>query len=222
MQHEVERYRRETRILHWLIAISFSLLFLTGLVLFVPALGFLAQDSWTRVIHRIMAVVFVVAPLHYMLTNWKASWHGIKEAFTWGMDDIGWLLAAPRYYFLCDESRMPPQEHINTGQKMWWLMVLLCSLGFTGTGFVMWFLKPIVPDVFFQWMVVLHDLLFIATAPMFFVHVYLSCFHPLMGPASEGAWSSMARGKVSVHYAQSHHGKWYARVVARAGRKIAK
>jgi len=212
MEQEVERYRKPTRILHWVHLCAFVALFLTGLILFIPQLGILAQDSWTRLIHRLAAVVFIVAPLIYIPMNWKASWHGIKDAFTWGADDIGWLKAAPSYYFLCDEEAMPPQEHMNTGQKMWWFMVLVFGVIFVITGYIMWFFKEIAPAALLQWMVFIHDVAFIATGAMFFVHIYMSVIHPLVRPLRTGAWSSMiTRGKVSVEYAKSHHGKWYER-----------
>jgi len=213
MEQEVERYRKPTRILHWIHAGAFTILFFTGLILFIPGLGILAQDSWTRVLHRIAAFIFVVAPLIYIPMNWKATWHGIKDAFNWGMDDIGWLIAAPRYYFLADEESMPPQEHMNTGQKMWWLMVIVFGLVFVLTGLIMWAAKEKAPAEVLQWMVLVHDIAFITTGSMFFLHIYLSVIHPLMRPLRTGAWSSMARGKVSAHYAKSHHGKWYERVI---------
>ena len=93
MAQEVERYRKPTRVLHWVHAVAFVLLFLTGLILFIPPLGVLAQDSWTRVIHRVAALIFVVAPLIYIPMNWKSTWRGIKDAFSWGEKDIGWLRA---------------------------------------------------------------------------------------------------------------------------------
>ncbi len=212
MVQEVERYRKPTRIFHWVNLSAFVVLFLTGLTLFLPPLAVLAQDSWTRVIHRIAAVVFVIGPVIYMVTNWKATWRGVKEAFTWGAEDLGWLRAAPRYYFLADEKAMPPQPHMNTGQKMWWFMVLVFGVIFAITGLIMWFFKGIAPAALLQWMVFIHDIAFIATGCMLFVHIYLSVAHPLMRPLRTGAWSSMmTRGKVSVEYAKSHHGKWYER-----------
>lgn len=217
MEQEIERYRRPTRILHWLNTVSFVALFITGLVLFIPFLGPLAEDNWSRVLHRIASFLFVLVPLIYLLTNWKASWRGIKEAFVWGADDIGWLKAAPRYYFLADEKAMPPQGHMNTGQKMWWLMVIVLGLVFVITGFIMWAFKTTAPPVLLQWMVLVHDIAFIATGCMLFVHIYLSVIHPLMRPLRTGAWSSMARGKVSVEYAKSHHAKWYRKVSRTAG-----
>ena len=214
MEHEVKRYRQPTRVFHWVHTAAFLVLFLTGLVLFVPPIAILAQDSWTRVIYRVAALVFVIAPLIYVPMNWKATLKGVKEAFTWGVDDLGWLQAAPRYYFLADERAMPPQPHMNSGQKLWWFMVLVFSCVFIATGFVMWGLKTTAPHVLLQWMVFIHDVAFITTGAMLFVHIYLSVMHPLMGPASEGAWSSMARGKVSAEYARSHHRKWYDEIAA--------
>lgn len=212
METEIERYRKPTRILHWIHAGAFVALFLTGLILFVPPLGFLAQDSWTRVIHRVAAILFVVAPLIYIPLNWKATLRGIKDAFSWGGEDIGWMKAAPLYYFLSDEEAMPPQEHMNTGQKLWWLMVIVFGVIFAITGVIMWFAKTAAPIALLQWMVIIHDIAFITTGSMLFVHIYLSVVHPLMRPLRTGAWSSMARGKISVDYAKSHHAKWYDRV----------
>lgn len=215
MESEVERYRKPTRILHWFHTGAFIVLFLTGLILYAPPLAILAQDSWTRILHRIAAVIFVAGPLIYLIFNYKAALKGIAEAFRWGEEDLGWLLAAPRYYFFNDEGAMPPQGHMNTGQKMWWLMVIVFGTLFVVTGFVMWAFKTIAPAPILQWSVLLHDVAFIATGAMFFVHVYLSVVHPLMRPLRTGAWSSMARGKVSVEYARSHHARWYASIAAK-------
>jgi len=212
--HEVEKYSKPVRVLHWVHTGSFILLFLTGLVLFIPQLGFLAQDSWTRLIHRIAALTFVVVPIIYLSFNWNASWKAIREAFNWGSADIGWLQAAPRYYFLGDEKGMPPQGHMNTGQKMWWFMVIVFSVIFILTGLVMWFFKTIAPSAVLQWTVFIHDIAFIVTGVMLFVHIYLSVLHPLMTEA----WGSMVGGKVSVEYAKSHHGKWYDEITKSEGK----
>ncbi len=207
--HEVEKYRKPVRVLHWIHSGAFVLLFLTGLVLFIPQLGFLAEDSWTRLIHRIGAAIFVIIPIIYLIINPKSVCRGLKEAFTWSSEDMGWLKAAPRYYFVIgDERDMPPQEAMNTGQKMWWFMVLVFGVIFVITGAVMWFAKTSAPPAVLQWMVFIHDVCFIATGCMFFVHIYTGVFHPLMTEA----WNSITGGKVSVEYARKHHGKWYAEV----------
>src|SRR4030042_3334757 len=202
--HEVEKYRKAIRVLHWIHSGAFVLLFLTGLVLFIPALGFLAQDSWTRLIHRIGAVIFIVAPAIYIILDPRAVIRGIKQALTWGSEDMGWLRAAPRYYFLGDEKSMPPQGAMNTGQKMGWFMVVAFGGLFVLTGLIMWFGKTTAPDAVLRWMVFIHDVAFIVTGAMFFLHIYLAVFHPLMNEA----WGSMIYGKISADYAKAHHGKW--------------
>ncbi len=215
MDRKVEKYRLAIRILHWVHAGAFVLLFLTGLVLFVPVLGFLAEDSWTRVIHRVGATVFILAPVVYTILDPRAAIRGIKQALTWGQDDIVWLTAAPRYYFLGDEQSMPPQGSMNTSQKMWWFMVLVFGVVFVITGLVMWFGKASVPPSILRWMVFVHDVAFIVTGAMFFVHIYLSVFHPLMNES----WASMTGGKISVRYARTHYGKWYQEVSRNKERK---
>ena len=203
--HEVEKYRKSTRVLHWVHSGAFVLLFLTGLVLFIPQLGILAQDSWTRIIHRVAAVLFVVIPIIYLILKPKASWQGIKDAFNWGSEDIGWLKAAPRYYFLGDEKDMPPQGHMNTGQKLWWFMVIVFGVLFVISGLIMWAFKTTAAPALLQWMVLLHDVAFIVTGAMLFVHIYLGVIHPMMTES----WKAITGGKISTEYAKSHHGKWY-------------
>jgi formate dehydrogenase subunit gamma len=208
----VERYKKQTRILHWVHTGSFIMLLVTGLILYTPFLAFLGQDGWTRYVHRIFAVLFILAPLFYLISNPKSAFQGIREAFKWGFDDLGWLLAAPRYYFFNDEKAMPPQGHMNTGQKMWWFLVVVCGLIFAITGLIMWFGKTQAPSAIIQWSIFVHDISFIVTGLMILVHIYLSVVHPLMRPLKTGAWSSMSRGKVSAEYAMSHHAKWYAEI----------
>jgi len=160
------------------------------------------------VIHRIAAVLFVIAPLIYIPMNWKATKRGIKDAFSWGAADIGWLQAAPRYYFLGDEQGMPPQGHMNTGQKMWWFIVIVFGVIFVITGAVMWFAKTTAPAAVLQWMVFVHDIAFIVTGAMLLLHIYLGVIHPLMTES----WRTMVGGKMSAEYAKKHHAKWYEEV----------
>jgi len=207
----VEKYRRQTRILHWVHVGAFVALLITGIFLYFPPWGGLAEDNWTRMVHRLGAVVFVLAPIVYMVMNWKTSWESISEGLTWGWDDWGWVSAAPRYYFLGDEAAMPPQEHMNTGQKLWYLILLLFGPVFVITGILMWFFKDILPSGVFMWSAFAHDVAFIVVICMFFVHVYLSVLHPLMRKEG-GAFGSMINGTVTVKYAKSHHGKWYDRI----------
>ena len=212
---EIEKYSKITRILHHVHTVAFILLFLPGLVLFIPQLGFLAAGSWTRIIHRVAAAIFIIAPLLYLVMKPKAALHAVKEAFTWGKDDIGWLKAAPRYYFLSDEEGMPAQGHMNTGQKMWWFIVIVFGVLIALSGAVMWLFKTIAPAALLQWMVFVHDVAFIVMGAMLFVHVYLGVVHPMMTEA----WKAITKGTVSTEYAKSHHGLWYEERMKKANEK---
>ncbi len=207
MAKELEKYAKPTRLLHWVNLVVFVVLFITGLIIFIPGVSLAAQDSITRVLHRIAAVIFIIGPIIYMLTDWKNTWSGVKKAFIWGSDDIGWLQAAPRYYFLGDEAAMPPQDEMNTGQKLWWMIVIVGGVLLAITGGIMWFGKDAAPAALLQWMLFIHDVAFIVVGTMFFVHIYLGIMHPMM----KGAWGIITTGKVSDEYAKSHHAKWYDR-----------
>jgi len=211
----VEKYSKATRVLHHVHTTAFIVLFLTGLVLFIPGLGALARDSYTRIIHRVAASVFIIAPVVYFLLRPRAAIQALKDAFTWGAEDMGWLKAAPRYYFLSDEEGMPPQGHMNTGQKLWWFIVVVFGVVFIITGLVMWLMKTVAPPALFQWMVFAHDIAFIVTGAMLFVHVYLGVIHPMMTEA----WRAISKGTVSTEYARSHHGKWYEEQLQKADKK---
>ena len=200
---DLVKYRKPVRILHWVNAGAFVVLFLTGLILFIPALSSLAADGWTRLVHRIGAVVFIIGPIVFLVINPKGAMLGLKKAFSWGEADKGWLQAAPRYYFLGDEASMPPQGEMNTGQKLWWLITIVFGGLFIVTGLIMWFAPG--PAALQQWMVFIHDVAMIFTGAMFLLHIYLGVLHPMMTEA----WRAMATGRVSADYARTHHGRWY-------------
>ena len=133
------------------------------------------------------------------------SWRFIKETLTWGKDDIKWLQLAPDYYFGGYDSKMIPQGHVNTGQKMWEFITLSTGILFVITGLLMWFLKDTLTPGVFQWMVVIHDFAFILAFLMLLVHIYTGSLHPRM----KESLRSMLDGKVSKNYARSHYSKWY-------------
>jgi formate dehydrogenase subunit gamma len=201
----IERYTKGERTLHWVTAVTWAVLFITGLFLFVPWFGVAAQGGIAGIFHRIAAIVVVAWAARYFLRHPKASFKGIMFAFKWGMADFNWLKAAPAYYFFGKEEKMPPQEHMNTGQKLWWLIVLGAGALMVLTGAIMMFFKGVLPSAWFMWAGVFHAVGMVALFTMALVHVYLSVFHPKM----RGIFWSMVNGTVPAWYAESHHKKWY-------------
>ena len=215
-QKELLVFNTTQRFVHWLHTAAFTLLLITGAILYIPLLGnSLGRDVsgyMVRLIHRIGAIAFMLVPVLYIASDPKAFLADMKRVFTWGVSDFGWLVAAPGYYFLGNEEAMPPQDKFNTGQKLFYLTVVICIVGFIVTGLIMWFLKGIVPVGIFQWSVFVHDLCTIAYAAFFLVHFVLSVMHPLM----KGAINGMLFGWMPEEYVKRHHAKYYEEVVSKS------
>ena len=201
----IERFKKRTVWFHWVHTASFLVLLITGAILFLPGLGGPAAGGITRSIHRIAVVFFVGVPIVYFIINPKMSLKFIKETLTWGKGDFQWICRAPDYYFGGDDSKMMPQGHVNTGQKMWEFIVLATGMLFVLSGFFMWFLKDVLSPGVFQWFVIVHDIAFILAFLMLLVHIYTGSLHPRMTESLRSMWD----GKVSKTYASSHYGKWY-------------
>jgi len=199
------------RFVHWLIVVAFSLLVLTGMVLYVPQLLPLARGDagmLLRLLHRWGVVLAVLAVLIYIIFDLKGLLASMKRIFTWSKNDLGWLKAAPAYYFLGEESEMPPQDKFNTGQKLWYLTVVIGGVVLFVTGLLMWFGKGAIPPWLFQWSVLFHDLFAVAMSAFFLVHFYLAVAHPLM----RAGLDAIRFGFFPEEYVKHHHAKWYEKV----------
>jgi len=213
---EILMFNTTQRFVHWLHTAAFVVLMITGAMLYIPLFGnSIARGDGghlIRLFHRIGAIAFMLVPLIYIVFSpreWLAS---MRRIFTWGKDDWGWLKAAPRYYFLGDEEAMPPQDKFNTGQKLFYLVVVVCMAGFIVTGLIMWFGKGAVPVWMFRWSVLLHDLCTIAYVAFFLVHFMLAVAHPLM----KGSLNGMLFGWVPEEYVQRHHAKYYKEICSQS------
>jgi formate dehydrogenase subunit gamma len=204
----VERFKKRTIWFHWIHTAAFLVLLITGAILFFPGIGAPAAGGLTRFIHRIAVVFFVGAPIVYFFLNPRMSLHFIRETLTWGKEDLQWFSKAPDYYFGGAEEKMPPQGHVNTGQKMWQLVVLGTGILFLISGCLMWFFKDVLAPSVFGWSVVIHDIAFILAFLMLLVHIYLGIIHPRMTESLRSMWD----GKISKTYARNHYGKWYGEI----------
>jgi formate dehydrogenase subunit gamma len=209
---QIQKYSRPARIFHWIHATAFLVLVLTGLILIIKPLAFLAIGGWTRLLHRIAAIIFIIAPLVELLANTSTALSAIKMAFKWGKEDMDWIMAMPGYYFMSDETSLPPQDEMNTGQKLWFLSLLIFSPIFVITGILMWVIRTPAVQPVFQFAVTIHDFAFIVIFLMFLIHLYLDVIHP-MTRIRGGALKSMINGMVTRDFARAHHRRWYDRVI---------
>ncbi len=204
-ERTIERFKIRTVWFHWIHTVAFLALLATGAILFFPGCGAPAAGGITRIVHRIAAVIFIGGAIAYIPLNPKMAFQFVKDCFGFSKNDLGWMMAAPDYYFGGPEDKMPPQGHVNTGQKMWQLVILGTGVVFVATGAIMWFARGSVSEDVFQWSLILHGLAFVLVLVMLFVHIYLGAIHPRMTES----FKSMLNGKISPTYAKHHYGKWY-------------
>lgn len=200
----IERYRKITRVFHWIHAASFVLLILTGAVVFLPA-GDAGMAQGPSIIHRMAAIIFVAGALIHCVSEPARSFDFLKNALKWRATDLKWFKAAPDYYFGGPESKMYPQGYINTGQKLWQLIAMGTSVVFISTGAAMWFFRNSLSLEAYQWILFAHGVAFVIVIVMFLIHVYMGTLHPRM----KGSFRTMIDGRVSPTYVKRHHRKWH-------------
>jgi formate dehydrogenase subunit gamma len=209
----VTRFSASERIAHWLHFLAFTVLLGTGGFLYMPALQPFtigAAGEAARLSHRLAAVVFILCPLIYLLGDPKGFVGSLREAFSWGADDIRWLRLAWQYYTKGAEVDVPPQGKYSAGQKLNALTQVIVFILFTITGLIMWFGPGLgwVSSTVFLWSVIIHDLSVTAAVVFFLLHLYLVAIHPF----TRESITAMFEGVVTREYAEEHHAKWYEEV----------
>jgi formate dehydrogenase subunit gamma len=107
---------------------------------------------------------------------------------------------------------MPPQGRFNTGEKMNGLIMIVSWIVFAITGLLMWFHNVLNLSLgVFQWMVLLHDLTFIVSVCMFFIHFFLAVIHSLM----KAGLDSIRFGYMPEKYLKHHHVKYYEELISK-------
>ncbi|MFO1443818.1 cytochrome b/b6 domain-containing protein [Bacillus sp. Bva_UNVM-123] len=199
----VKRYNRSDMIMHWTVAVGFVMALLTGYAVFFEGTSALLVNEAgyvVRLMHRIGAVMFVVAPIIYFIFSKKRF--GFLGAFKWKKRDLGWLKVAPKHYFV-GGGDMPPQEKYNSGQKMYYLFAVICGILLAVSGFALWF--GWFTATAGLYMIFIHDLSAVLLTLFFFVHIYLTVFHP----HERASFNAMASGYMDKEYAEHHHELWY-------------
>lgn len=203
----VLRFRRRTIILHWVHTLAFLVLLITGGVILFQGTGFTEIYQIIN-LHRAAAVIYIAIPLVYYFLEPGRTAGFIKETFQWSSDDLRWFMKAPAYYFGGSEDNIPPQGHINAGQKLWQALIILTGLIFIITGVILWFFQFSVPVTAYQWTLLIHGIAFVVILVIFLLHLYLGIFHPRF----KESLRAILDGKMSPTYARQHYPKWYEKL----------
>lgn len=202
----VKRFGATERATHWVTAISFVLMGITGLIilygkpLLIPLIGPTAigdVSSWSAWLHMSFAVPFVLGIL-MMLGLWIAENLPTRADWEWLKQGGG---------FLHDTREHPPAYKFNAGQKMLFWALTLSGLVMLGSGISLMF-----PFYWFgytgmQAMQLLHAALALLMIALIFAHVYIGTI------GMEGAFDAMWSGDVDANWAKEHHRLWYRKIM---------
>ena len=200
---EIVRYKPATRINHWIGAISFVLLALSGLAMFHPAMFWLTNlfggGAWTRILHPFIGLVMVAS---FVLLGAKM----------WGdnrMRDRDWRwLGRSREVITNHEENLPEVGRYNGGQKLvYWTTAISLTLLLL-SGIVIWrsYFAEYFPIEAIRAAALLHA--FVA-----FVLILTIVIHIYAGIWVRGSVRAMTRGTVSYGWAWKHHRLWFREAV---------
>lgn len=202
----IVRYTGGQRANHWLTAISFVLLALSGLAFFHPAFFFfthvLGGPQWSRILHPwvgvFMFLCFFVLAIHMWARN------------VWARNDTQWMRQINDVVMNRDD-RMPKIGKYNPGQKLLFWVMVVSMIVLLLTGIVIW---RSVFGVFFsvpvhRVAVLLHAFCAFVLIAGIIVHIYAALW-------VKGSIRAMVRGSVTPAWARHHHPGWYEEMTGRS------
>ena len=203
--NELVRHPVYTRVIHWTVAIFFTLALMSGFALYSPWLyrgltPLFGGGPMTQMLHPWFSLGFVVA-FALQLLNWL-------EPMKWTADDRRWMKHIRTYVTNAEPVEPEYVDFFNGGQKVYFWAIVASAVVFLLSGFPLWFPNTFgrVPTSIAY---VLHDIAALVMLLGFIVHLYEAT------AAQPGTFKSMTRGTVDRRWAWTHHPAWYRRATGR-------
>ncbi len=231
----VQRFKSIERFGHWLLAISFIVLALTGLnllfgrTLIMPLVGkdaFADVTLWGKIVHNYVAFPFM-AGLILVFLMWVV--HNLPS-----LTDVKWLAMGGGVLV---KGVHPPAKKFNAGQKLifWSVIIGGLSLSLSGWALLFPFSTAFFTDTFVlvqswgfdvatflglpqppydvvmeqQLNQLWHTIVAIIMICIILAHIYIGSV------GMEGAYAAMGSGQVDRNWAREHHSIWAAEVEAK-------
>lgn len=210
----IERFPPMDRYAHWLLAITWVTLAITGLILsfgkslLLPLIGY-TLFSWLAILaknlHNFVGPILIVAvPLLFIRF---VRDNGI------GIDDVKWFLNLKGYF----RSHEHPSGRFNAGEKVvFWFVLVILSTFLIVSGLMLVFPNFDQTRSTMQIANLVHMVAAYVAISLALVHIYLGTIGMI------DAYRAMRYGYVDESWARHHHLRWYEDVVAgRARQKFA-
>ncbi|ASJ75111.1 formate dehydrogenase subunit gamma [Granulosicoccus antarcticus] len=215
----IKRWNWLDRTVHWVTAVSFIALAITGLsmlvgkVVLIPLLGKAGFSLWAQAsitIHNVIGPVFSIG-IVLMIVMW--IWYNVPNAV-----DIKWFKQGGGIV----GDGHPSAGRMNGGEKVWFWAVTFLGLAVCASGLLMvapsyGITIPAALDFLplvggtreqMQQANLIHAVVSLIWAAIAVGHIYIGT------AGTEGAFEGMATGYVSAEWAKQHHDLWYEQVQA--------
>ncbi len=199
----IQRYKRSERINHWIVAVCFMLLAISGLAFFYPAFfwltGVFGTPQLARIVHPFVGVVMFLAFGRQFFRYWH---HNILNG-----EDIKWMKAVGT---VLKGGEVGDIGRYNGGQKaMFWVMCA-CMATLLATGIIAW--RPYFAENFpipvIRVALLLHAASAVALIASIIIHVYAALW-------VQGTIRAMVEGVVTHAWAKKHHPRWFREVTGK-------
>ena len=225
----VERFNGIERFAHWMTAVSFIILSLSGLNLLygkhvlIPLLGkesFAMITELGKLAHNYLAFPFLIG-VALMFVLWVV--HNLPSRH-----DLTWISQAGGLFV---KGMHPPAKKFNAGQKViFWVVILSgLSLGLSGWSLLFPFTTTFFGDTFallnklgadlpteltlmeeMQLSQLWHGVVGLVAMGIIVGHIYIGSL------GMEGAFAAMGSGQVDQNWAREHHSIWAEEAIAEA------
>jgi formate dehydrogenase subunit gamma len=206
----IVRFKAFERFSHWLTAVSFVLLGLTGLnltfgkVLLRPLVGpdlFSDISQIAKYVHNFTSFAFVAGLALITVLFFRDNI--FKKV------DIDWVKQGGGFI----KSKHAPAGRFNLGEKMVYWLSVAAGLLVSASGFVLLFPFYGTNIADMQIAQVAHAVIAILFIALILGHIYIGTL------GMEGAFEAMGTGEVDINWAREHHDRWLAEKLEAEGRQ---
>lgn len=199
----IQRYCAAERINHWMVAVCFVLLAISGLAFFYPAFfwltGVFGTPQLARIVHPFVGVVMVLA---FARQFFRYAQHNLINK-----EDVTWMMSVRE---VMKGNEVGDIGRYNGGQKgMFWVMVL-CMILLLVSGVIAWrpYFAGYFPIPVIRVALLVHAASALVLIASIIVHVYAALW-------VQGTIRAMVEGVVTHAWARKHHPRWFRQVTGK-------
>jgi formate dehydrogenase subunit gamma len=207
---KIVRFKAFERFSHWLTAVSFVILGLTGLnitfgkIVLLPLIGpdaFSNVSQVAKYVHNFTSFSFVAGLVLIIVIFFKDN---IPEKV-----DLEWLKQGGGFI----KNKHAPAGRFNPGEKAVYWLSLVAGVVVSVSGFVLLFPFYGTNIADMQIAQGVHAIVAVLFVALILGHIYIGTL------GMEGAFEAMGTGEVDLNWAKEHHDVWLARKLASEDRQ---